>query len=680
MDIELKQKALKKLAQTAGDVAENAIEKELAKIIDVLQNETDYKHISDQLELLDTIAYRVHEDALVAIKELLERLKSLELTNHEILGCSTEQIRLFQNNYTLILKAIEVLENIRYHQPPEILDIFFEYSDHKEERISNKAKHGIERFAEYNLDIFYGDGKDWPGLGSEPQKKVLEKITSFDEAQKKKYFSAIIIACKKILSPTISGTSSTYKTVTWRSGALPAKYGVQEVRQFALDELQKLYVLAKDVRQKKVVLDAMRTATHFPQMGNYGDDVQAMIIENSIVVAEFMKSIVVSDNMQIMQKIEHDAYWLLYHKGSLDEAISKVLLEIRDLLYADEEYNKFRILIGFESIFHDWEKGRKDSDDIERENKYREAEALKLAESINEDSYTDWREHILGYASIKSDDLATFPYFGKFLENFGKHAPRLALDLIENDSDRLGHFIIAIMCGISGTEHKADVFSLIEQWCDNDTYLYNLARFFEYSPELNEELIKKIFDNAVTNNDLNTLNQIVSSISAQYDKENKHLIQDFFIPALRELTAHKNSDWLFGFWFRKQRDDILNAMDASEHKVILDNLLWLHEIDYHAEDTLSVIAKKSPDIVVQFFCNRLTAKKDEEDLERYNAIPFSFHKLSEPLSKHPEQVVDAVYNTYDGNYGIFIYRGARLLQNIFPNFPQEFQEKLLGVA
>jgi len=56
------------------------------------------------------------------------------------------------------------------------------------------------------------------------------------------------------------------------------------------------------------------------------------------------------------------------------------------------------------------------------------------------------------------------------------------------------------------------------------------------------------------------------------------------------------------------------------------------------------------------------------------------HPLSEPLSQHPEQAIDAVLKTYNGNYGLFIYGGARLLKNIFPDFPPEFQQQLLEIV
>lgn len=678
MDVKLKLKALKNLAKSAGDVAKTAILKETSKIIEALQKETQYDRIANQLEYLDTIAYRVHEETVVAIRKLLERLKDLELSYQEIQGNPVERLKKYQNSYTLMVSALKVLEHIRYHQPDKILDIFFEYSCHEKESVAKQAKHGIEELAGYALDIFYGDGKDWQGLGWEPQEKVLEKIASFDEIQKQKYFSAIIVACEQILSPTISGESSTYKTFTWQTGAVPATDGVKIIRKKALVELQHVYTLAMNIEQKRAVLNAIETATDTPHMGDYGNDVLAMIIEDSIAVVEFLKTIAVSDDMQLMQKIEHDAYWVLYHKGELDKTIQKVALEIRDALYADEEYQKFRILIGFESIFHDWEKGGKEREDFDHERKYREAEALKLAESIDKDSYEEWKNRIIYYASIKSNDMATFPYFGKFLEYFGESSPDLALHLLSEISDQLKSFIIAILSGVSKTENKEEVYSLIESWCDEGKYLFSLARFFEFSSEVNEGLLKKILDKALEYDDLDTLNQIISSVSAQYSKDNKHLVKKFIMPALEKLTTYKNSGWIFGFWYRKQRGNILDDLEVSEYKIILKNLFWLQEVDYHAEEILCVIAKQSPKLVVEFFCKRLSKEKDDDD-ERYNAIPYSFHKLSEPLSKHPEQLVDTILDIYDGDYDLFIYHGALLLKIIFPNFPADFQQKLLTV-
>ena len=674
MDINQRKSILAHLATKAevGSIEIAAIQKEVEKIATALQTETQYDQIASQLELLSIIAYRTHQRAVEITHNLLNRLSNLDITYPDVSGFSPERQREYKNNSTLIIKGLKALENIRYHEPLAILDIFFEYSSHAEESIAKQARHGIEELSGYDLYI-------WPKLGWEPQEKILEKICSFDDNKKRRYFSGIITASKEMLSPTIEATQWNYQSVTFRSGAVPDVDGIKAIRKQTLEVLQSLYHLANSTEQKKAVISAMGAATRTPSRGDYSDGLLAMVIADTITVLEFMRSITSSEeDMQIMQKIEHDAYWLFYHKHSLDPTIGKTALEIRDLLAKNNEYQKFRVLIGFESIFHEWEKG-KNLDTIEQEQKLRESEALMLACEINEDTYDEWKERIIRYASIKSNDLATFPYFGKFLECFGRSSPVLALRLLSEKVDQLQGFMIAILHGISETEQKEGAYQLITSWCGQGKYLFNLARFFEFSSEIDEDILTTILGTAQKNNDINTLIQIIGSVSAQYKEKSTHLIKKFFIPALETLTGHKDSRWILAFWFRKQRSDILAGMEIAEQQTILDNLLWLDEIDYQAEEILCEIAKQSPELVLQFFCKRLSKEKVDNNHRRYEAIPLSFHKLSEPLSQIPGRAVDAILEMYDDNYGLFIFQGARLLKNIFPEFPAPFKQELLRI-
>ena len=116
MDIKQKKSILAHLAQKAATdpaALQAAIQKESAKITAALQSETQYDNIADQLELLATIAYRVYEEAVSTIRGILDRLMGLELTYQEIPGFPAERLREYQNNYTLMVKALEVLEIFR---------------------------------------------------------------------------------------------------------------------------------------------------------------------------------------------------------------------------------------------------------------------------------------------------------------------------------------------------------------------------------------------------------------------------------------------------------------------------------------------------------------------------------------------------------------------------------------
>ena len=192
MDISLRKKALRNLAKTGGEKATTAIEKEMARLESILNTSTDYEELSESIELLDLIGYRCFEKAISATEETLDRLKNIELKHKDEEANSGFNFSKYRNESNLIIKAIEVLEHIRYHNPEKILDILFEYSIHENSKVSEASEKAIKKFSEYNLDIFYGDGKNWQGLGWQPQEKILEKIVNYDNEKQKKYSSAII--------------------------------------------------------------------------------------------------------------------------------------------------------------------------------------------------------------------------------------------------------------------------------------------------------------------------------------------------------------------------------------------------------------------------------------------------------------------------------------------------------
>ncbi len=660
-------------------IAKKAILKEFSKILSCLEQENHYEILAEHLDLLDTFAHIVFDETVNSLKHLIKRFEKLDLEYQEILWYSQEKIRKHENNFTLVIKSLELLANLRYYLPSKILDVFFEYSIHQNESVAKQAIMGIEKLANFDLNIFYSNGKNWPGLGWQPQEKVLEKITSFDGAKKEKYFDAIELACKNILRPTITGATSNYKAVTIRTGALPALDGIKKIRNKAIEELIKLFPFAKEPSKKYSLFKSIQIATEIPFRVECGPDFLEMIDNNTITILNFVKSIIKFDDLLFIQKMEHDCYWLLQRRGLHNQAIFKLCLQIRDEIYANEEYKFFRILIGFDSIFHDWEKAEDVRNDYENERKCREISALGFAESIDSESYPSWKSRIIKYSKIRSNDLAMFPFFGKFLEHFGKTSPDLALKLLSESSDELESFLIAILCGVTETEAKPNAYSLIEDWIENGKYLCSLARFFEFSSELNLKILEKILSKAITKKEQTTLKQIISSVTSKYDEHGQSLIEVFFIPALNELTKYQNTDWVYGVWFKPQLKTLFSRMKPRDIDFVLSNLTCLNKIDYHAEEILAEISKYNPEKVIQFFCNRILQAKTNEGDSNYESIPFHFDKLAPVLAKQPTKVIESILKVFSNNDVLIIYRFARLIANVFPDFPIELQEQLIDL-
>ena len=120
---------------------------------------------------------------------------------------------------------------------------------------------------------------------------------------------------------------------------------------------------------------------------------------------------------------------------------------------------------------------------------------------------------------------------------------------------------------------------------------------------------------------------------------------------------------------------LFSSLDERQAQSLLAALLMVPEIDYHEECILSAIAKRFPEIVLDWFGSRLARSKDEA-VTNYSAIPYSFSELREALKLHPQKILTAVRNWYDapetkGAWGISYF-----LNRVYPEFDQALTDHL----
>ncbi len=677
MKPEQRKKLLSHLAEKAEQDTKAlvALQKEAANITSTLAHEAAYGILAEQLNLLEAFWYRVPDQTLEILTTFLTRLKTFEPALEE------KRLSSLYSSESLAIKALEILAGLRYFKDhaSKVLDALFAYSVDPNEGVATKAQDGIKAMAAYDIEVCRQ-------AGLAPQMQLLEKIEAFNDSVLRQHFSIIEDACQAMLSPTMQSTSWSYNKVTWHTGAVPTHKNTQEVRSRTMAVLKRLYPLAINTNEKKQIIGAMEAAATTPNKELNADQKEAFTAD-TVAMLEWFKGIAeVEQDMLVLQQIEHDAYWTLRRSRDLErEPIQKVALEIRDLLYANAEYGVFRVLIGFQGIFREWEKY--DDRDFESEQKVREDKAIELAEEVNESTFGVWKNRILDYAQIESNDLATFPYFGKFLERIGKQQPALGLELLTNHADALERFLASILFGVIASNHKQAAYDLMQEWCNAGQHLFRLGVFFQFAEEINEDLLSSVLEKAIESPDISALSQITTAVSDQYDKGGDELINKFFMPALEELGKRDMGwCWVNGFWYQKHSYAILNAMSHQQHQVLVNNLLTIPKIDYHAEEILVPIAEKSPDLVLDFFCNRLNREEQVRNSatpqqDRYDAVPFSLGKLAEPLAVDASLVLEKILPTYDAfGYGMFIYRGASLIRNIFPRFSSELETELIGLV
>ena len=677
MDHSSKTKVLKQLARTGGEIAEGAFEKEAAKIASELENETRYDLLEQQIELLDIFAFRVPETAVEIVRQFIERLGALELTHHDGIDWPKADLTKYQNKNHLIVGVLKLLDRIRYHRLEDILEIFMSHSKNEDAEVRKQADQGLDHLAEYNINIYYS-GKNRAGFGPAPQLKVLVWLEALDTAKQQRNSSAIIELCKHLLSPSMESTTWDYKAVTLSRASIPTTDAITDIRRRSLHLLKRLYGMATTTAEKMSVINAMLDATRTPHAGNYGDDVLDMVSEDTLEVLAFFKEFLPEENLQIVQKIEHDAFWQFRHAPNDD--VKAAALEIRDLLAIHDEYAIYKNLIGFEGIFGDWEESLSKKPDFRGINEYRSARAKEYADSINAKNWAEWRDRIFRFTTTESNDLTTFPNFFEFLRQFAEKSPDLAFRLLTENLDDIRLFTIPLLRGLWKGPRKADLRALMLEWIAADRQLIAISKLFLSNDDIDEELLRILLDKGAEDANRDILILIVAVAASNYADGREDLVPNFFLPAVESLTKIKDAGWIEELWYRKELRDILQSLGEEGREIILNGMLVAGDIDYHAEELLIPLAKDNPERIIAFFGERLRYKEEIKPEERYDAIPFQFHELHETLADFPEIAVDTVRPWFDGNRAFFQYCGANLLKIIFPDLAEPFGAKLLELV
>jgi hypothetical protein len=679
MDFDLRLKALARLAQSETEAAGIALRKEIDKIATSLASDTQYEILDQHIEVLDAISYRFSSIAVEILLKFIRSIESLGIT-YSLQDRSFEsEIVKYQNASTLIVRAIEALIRLGYLETKSVLHALLKLSGHPSDNVRAEAIKGLKTLACYDIAVFYGNDKE-SGIGATPQKQIIDELELLEDDDLKEWFSAVLALVDGLLSPTIQGTSWSYKSVTLSRGPVPALSIVGGIRLSSIQLLKRMYGIANTSSRKLAVIGALNDATRTHGLGQINEETAKMIVRDSIDVLSFFANLVQTEDLPIIQQIENRSYWIFYH--AIRNETEEAALAVGNVIRQHSEYQIYKILIGFEGVFGDWSE-LKSNDGLEGEvDKFRKQKASEYAGSITSENYADWRARIFKSAETESEDLATFPIFYYFLEVFAATQPELALQLISTDSERIKKFLIPLLRSLWVGPQGDATRGLVESWIEQGRYLWQCTRQFLDNEHADRALLVLLLRKATQLDDFDTVAAVISVAVSNYNNAKPWLINDLFLPALEVLTERSKVNWIFDFWFRRESRVVMRDLGEQEIDLVLRNLLALGTIDYQAEEVLYLIAQKAPQKVLHFLCQRLFANsKDSEKLSNpFDAIPYRLHKLNEPLSKIPGEAVRVVREQYDGDYSMFIFRGARLLKTIFPQFPAEFETELLNVV
>lgn len=583
--------------------------------------------------------------------------------------------------------CLQIINYIRYVNVESVLSCLIKlYRSSNEESEIKLIKNSIEMLIKYNIDIL-------PKAGFFVQEVTLEYLEKLDSTILSQIKEIVAEIGHNILDPSAEGSSSNYKSITIKRGSITGNKAVEKIRQRMLTLLISIYDPTDHETIKHHMISAFNAATQVPSMVGSSDELLALILKNCTTIINFYIEIVPSEQYEILESIESNICFLYRRSIGIIEGdhikdsqcieysnqLIQCAINFRDRLNNNEEFVAYKTLVGFKSVFtQSWTDDRWN---VTGKNEYREEHVQLYVEQITNDNQAYWKNIIIRCTQTKSNNMATFPIFCKFLNLLAISHSTFSFELIKDNEKELMPFSAAIFDGLLKSELHDDLIAQMNAWVSDGKYLGECARAFEFYAPLDEALLSNILKIACEYSDNYALTKLIVASTKNYNEHNKHLIGSLFRPAIEALTKLNDANWIGDFWFRPERNNLLSNLNLNEVKTVLSNLVLLEKIDFHAEEVLIPIAEKYPQEILGFFKQRIDIESNSNKRTKsYEAIPFNFHQLAQPLASHLDTILDTISEWYNGDYYLFRFRGAKLISNIFPKYTTELNTKLLELV
>ncbi|HDS1779743.1 TPA: hypothetical protein QEM49_004303 [Pseudomonas putida] len=665
---ELRLAALSKLVDIKSPAVEQRLGDEFIRIEAVLQESSDYDELAECLKILALLVPRFHMATLRLLYAFVHSVPNRTLMQD---GSPISGSRLrYRSPGSLTRDAIEVAEKVRYLHTEQLVDFLLEMSQNADKETKAKADRALESLATFDLDVFYGDSP----LGAEPQARMVAHLGELPNDALMANANIILRVLDIVLSPTLEGTSWSYQSVTIRRGSIVSDGGVADMRLAAICLTQRVFGLDTSVDHRKQALLTLNSATRRESPIDHAET-SAMFERDAIMVLDFMLSLVGTESLPLVQKIEHLAYWDFYHGAS--ESIRNKALEIRDAIAEHAEYQIYKQLIGFEGIFGDWKELKRSEQAWDYSDTKRREAARQYLSEIDESSYLKWRDRILEFSKTRSNDLAMFPVYYDFLESIGKEKSDLAMELLIDHEEVMAPFFIALMRGLWASATPNHIEVVVKRWIEAGRYLTTIAKSLYKVGASHLEILAEVAGRAAALADVGAMTQVMSVAASLY-AEGEVDAKPIFMRSLRELVERDDASWASEIWFSREFKALISQMEKNERAEVLTSLTSLPELDYQAEEILYEIGIHDPKALIGFLIGRLRharvlAKRKRETndnrQDRYEAIPFQFTKLNKLLAQVPDALLAAIRADFDSeDRYMFSYRGARAVKSAFPEF------------
>jgi ppGpp synthetase/RelA/SpoT-type nucleotidyltranferase len=574
--------------------------------------------------------------------------------------------------------VVEIIESLRYFDVVGTLQLLIDiYRDEPSDNIRQRIIDAVKNLSEYNIDAYRG-------IGPTLQISLIDHLASMNDAEVDIVRPIALTVWKEALQLDITGRKFEADSVVFSRGVVPASNQLREVRAKAVKALFAAYDRSTDDAQKREVFSALHCATRTPSQDQYSDELLAITLKDAIRIVEFMTERTKAASYGLLQHLEHRFFHDYFRAESLAEdqenrfgcqaeaaALVAEILKFRNTINADDWYVRYKVLVGFESVFpHRWIEKELN---YKRDDEYRRGEADRYIDEINAGNETDWFGLITRCAQPQSNDVATF----NFISRLAERKPEVAERFLTKAPDSLHAFLAAFLNGLA-MSNRPDIYErVLESELDSARNLAGLAHHLRHSdtnkPDLAARLLKRAIDNG---NPMAVIECLLLALE-HYGTERIADADALFRDALTFLNDIKDSRWVEAAWFVQKTTKFYAEVSPERTAQILQSLGYVAQVDYKVENILVRLAECQLEAVWDFFGTRFDREAAEGDDDgRFEAVPFQFRGLEKELSKDPQLAIRKGLSWFAQDRKLFRFRGGHLLSIVFPHCTPEFATAL----
>lgn len=474
------------------------------------------------------------------LPKFLKRVINHSLTlkkNPPILGFGYE-------HHYIVNECIEILNVVRYQYPEQVFLILTELALDKNKVIRDKAINVIRSMTKYNMKVL-------EKIGLSMQRFILDQIKDWKLAEQLNRIEIIKCIFKEIFHLEYESTEMIdYKTISFGFGALSATKMIKQIREESIKLLINMYHGAEKTSDKLKILEILNEATKTPIRGNYSENVETLVKENTTFLVDWYSRIICEDTpLEIIREIDEQSNWFTRRFHSV-----KGLSTLDHKINSINKYVIFKDLVGWDFNYlniSDWRKVREIR--IEKIKQY-----INNISEINEDFWTALIVDICKGFNI--NDQGKYSYFYEFLYNLACECPEFTKNLISKHEEEISAFLYHVIGGLKTSDYSFAQ-QKIEQWIESGVHLNNCVLSYLYSDTADIETLERIFDKARANKNSQVLNQLFRILNTS--KVDKMMSKSLYIKVMNELSNMNEYSWTNYLWL--DEDSILNKFDKNEH-------------------------------------------------------------------------------------------------------------------